>query len=163
VLFFTPPARAQNEIITVTYWRVHAGNNLAWAKPDFDDSQWAKFDYSQMNASRLSGGTNWYRATFRVPADFKGHDLAIGIGPLEEVYEVYVDGTLIGHYGTWQPTPRGPFPTHLVFPIPPGVLKGPVGHIAIRRWRGASGLTGKRSLQREPSFSRIRRKSDQSP
>jgi phosphoserine phosphatase RsbU/P len=134
------PAAAQKEIVTVTNWRMHAGDDSAWAAPDFDDSQWETIEYRQMNAHGLAGGTRWYRASFQVPAGFAGQELAVGMGPLEEVYDLYIDGTLVGHYGNWLPTPRGPFPRHLIFPIPPGVLKGQVGHIAIRQWRGASGL-----------------------
>ena len=134
------PATAQKEIVTVTNWRVHAGDNPAWAKPDFDDSQWAKIEYSQLNSPGLATGTRWYRATFQVPADFAGQELAVGMGPLEEVYDVYVDGVRVGRYGSWEPTPHGPFPRHLAFPIPPGLLKGPVGHVAIRQWRGGAGV-----------------------
>jgi phosphoserine phosphatase RsbU/P len=133
-------ARAQNEVITVTDWRVHTGDNPAWAQPDFDDAQWAKIEYSQLNSPGLATGTRWYRATFQVPADFAGQELAVGMGPLEEVYDVYVDGVRVGCYGSWEPTPHGPFPRHLAFPIPPGLLKGLVGHLAIRQWRGGAGL-----------------------
>lgn len=139
-LSFSLPAHAQKEIITVTNWRVHAGDNPAWANSNFDDSQWPTIDYRQIVAHHIPGGTHWYRASFQVPADFAGQGLAIGMGPLEEVYDVYIDGTLVGHYGTWYPIPRGPFPTHVVIPIHSGVLKGPIGHMAIRQWRGASGL-----------------------
>jgi sigma-B regulation protein RsbU (phosphoserine phosphatase) len=138
---FAIPVLAQNEILTGGNWRVHVGDNPAWAAPDFDDSHWETIEYRQLNVNGLAGGTRWYRASFQVPAGFAGQELAVGMGPLEEVYDLYIDGTLVGHYGNWLPTPRGPFPRHLVFPIPPGVLKGPVGHIAIRRWRGASGLS----------------------
>jgi phosphoserine phosphatase RsbU/P len=140
LMTFAKPAFAQNEILTISDWRVHDGDNPAWAHPDFDDSQWAEADYSRLNSHGLATGTRWYRATFQVPADFAGQELAVGMGPLEEVYDVYIDGTLVKRYGIWQPTPRGPFPRHLAFSIPSGVLKGPVGHIAIRQWRGASGL-----------------------
>ncbi len=39
------PATAQNEIVTVSNWRVHAGDNPAWARPDFDDSQWQEIPW----------------------------------------------------------------------------------------------------------------------
>ncbi len=135
------PATAQQEIVTATNWRAHEGDNPAWARPDFDDSQWATISFSQLNDPEPSNtGTHWYRATFQVPADFAGQELAVGMGPLDEVYDVYINGTLVGHLGHWEPAPRGPFPRHLAFPIPPGLLKGPVGHIAIRRWQGGAGL-----------------------
>lgn len=140
LLLLALPATAQKEIVTVTNWRVQAGDNPAWANPDFDDSLWATTTYYDLNSFDYPPGTHWYRATFPVPADFAGQELAIGMGPLDEVYDVYIDGAPVGHFGSWEPGPRGPFPRHLVFPIPPGLLKGHVGHIAIRRWRGGAGL-----------------------
>src|SRR6185312_8743968 len=140
MLSFALPAHAQNEIVTIRNGRVHTGDNPAWAKPDFDDSQWTKIDFRQMNSFGLMGGTRWYRATFQVPADFAGQDLAIGVGPIDQVYDVYIDGVRVGGYGSWAPAPHGPFPRHMVFPLPAGVLKGSVGHIAIRRWKGGAGL-----------------------
>ena len=141
LLFFTLPATAQQEIVTVTNWRVHDGDNPAWASPAFDDSQCATISFRQLNESEASNtGTHWYRATFQVPADFAGQELAVGMGPLDEAYDVYINATLVGRLGHWEPDPRGPFPRHLAFPIPPGLLKGPVGHIAIRRWKGGAGL-----------------------
>ena len=134
------PACAQKEIITVTNWRVHQGDNPAWAAPDFDDSHWAEIPYLELNSFNYAAGAHWYRGTFQVPADFAGQDLAVGMGPLDEVYDVYIDGALVGRFGSWEPTPQAPFPRHIAFPIPPGLLKGPVGHIAIRRWRGGAGL-----------------------
>jgi len=140
LLLVALPACAQKEIVTVTNWRVHAGDNPAWARPDFDDSHWAAISYGELNSFDYAAGTHWYRATFQVPVDFAGQELAVGMGPLEEVYDVYVDGVRVGRYGSWEPSPHAPFPRHLVFPLPPGLLKGPVGHIAIRQWRGATGL-----------------------
>lgn len=132
-------ACAQREIVTVANWRVHAGDNPAWARPDFDDSQWAGISYGQWDEfGPSSAGTHWYRATFKVPADFAGQELAVGLGPLQQVYDVYIDGALVGRFGNWNPGPQAPFPRHLAFAIPPNLLKGPVGHIAIRRWESAS-------------------------
>jgi hypothetical protein len=59
------------------------------------------------------------------------------MGPLDRAYEVYVDGVLIGRFGTFEPAPWAPYPRHVSFPIPQGLLQGSTGHIAIRRWVGA--------------------------
>lgn len=131
---------AQKEIITIDNWRVHAGDNPAWAKPDLDDSQWTKADFGQVNSIGLAAGTSWYRATFQVPAAFASEDLAIGVGPIDQVYDLYVNGVRVGGYGSWVPDPHAPFPRHMVFPLPPGLLRDTVGHIAIRRWKGGAGL-----------------------
>ena len=120
-------------------WKFHTGDDPRWAKPDFDDSNWAKGAYDHINYFDLAG-TSWYRATFQAPAGSPSQDLAIGMGPIDQVYDVYVNGVRVGGYGSWVPVPHAPFPRHMVFPLPPGLLKGPIGHIAIRRWRGGAGL-----------------------
>jgi hypothetical protein len=139
LLLFALPASSQKEIVTIPNWHVHEGDNPAWANGDFDDSQWAVIPYREMTRNGYEGGFHWYRATIQVPADFTGQDLAIGIDPLDEVYDVYVNGAPVGHWGSWEPKPQGPFPRHLAFAIPPGLVKGPVAHIAIRRWNGGAG------------------------
>ena len=53
---------------------------------------------------------------------------------------MYVNGTPVGHWGSWEPSPHAPFPRHLAFAIPPGLVKDPVAHIAIRRWNGGPGF-----------------------
>ena len=140
LLLVALPASAQKEIVTVPNWHVHDGDNPAWASEDFDDSQWAVIRYREMTRNGYEGGFHWYRATIEVPADFDGQDLDLGIDPLPEVYDVYVNGIPVGHWGSWEPKPQGPFPRHLAFAIPPGLVKGPVAHIAIRRWNGEAGL-----------------------
>jgi phosphoserine phosphatase RsbU/P len=138
-LTFASQARAQKQMITIENWRVHAGDNPQWAKPDLDDSQWSKVEFWQVNLFGVEG-TTWYRATFQVPASFPSEDLAIGVGPIDQVYDLYVNGVRVGGYGSWVPAPHAPFPRHMVFPLAPGLLNGGLGHIAIRRWKGGAGL-----------------------
>jgi hypothetical protein len=139
LLLFALPASSQKEIVTIPNWRVHQGDDPAWANEDFDDSEWAVIPYRELNRNGYEGGFHWYRATIQVPADFAGQELAVGIDPLSEVYDVYVNGTPVGHWGSWEPKPQGPFPRHLAFAIPPGLVKGSMAHIAIRRWNGGAG------------------------
>lgn len=140
VISFALSATAQKEIITIPNWRVQQGDNPDWAKPDFNDSTWPQATYFSLTRTDYTGGTHWYRATFSVPADFQQRELAIGMGPLDEVYDVYVEGILVGRFGSWAPAPHAPFPRHLTLPLLPGLLKTPIGHIAIRRWTSTTGL-----------------------
>lgn len=133
-------AQESNHFIRITHWRMHWGDNPAWARPGFDDSPWPVIPGYPHLANFGPGGTRWYRATFRVPPGLTGQQLSLGMGPLGDVYDVYINGTLLGHWGSWQPSPQAPFPRPLAFPIPPGLLKGPMDHVAIRRWTGTPGL-----------------------
>jgi phosphoserine phosphatase RsbU/P len=130
---------AQNGFVSISDWRVHAGDDAAWARPDFDDSAWTqtsfpKIEFTEPNAQ----GWHWYRTTFPIPAELRGEQLAVGLGALDDVYEIYVDGVSLGSFGAFQPAPHAPYPKHASFPIPGGLLQGPIAHIAVRRWKGAS-------------------------
>ncbi len=136
----TPVAFGQSVVALTGPWKFHAGDDPQWADPGFDDSHWPKLDFREANSLGLAAGTSWYRAAFQAPAGFASEDLAIGVGPIDQVYDLYVNGVRVGGYGSWAPAPHAPFPRHMVFPLAPGLLKGTVGHIAIRRWKGGAGL-----------------------
>lgn len=57
---------------------------------------------------------------------------------MDEVYDVFVDGVRIGTHGSWERTPTGKFPALRWFPIPETAGRGPLVHIAIRRWTGST-------------------------
>jgi hypothetical protein len=133
-------APAQTEVVSITNWHMHAGDDPAWAQPRLDDSAWEPTSFPSMTfADSATTGWHWYRATFSIPETLRGRPASIGIGPLDDVYEVYVEGVPVGRFGSFTPSPHGIYPRHLAFPIPPALLNGnaAVGHIAIRRWRGA--------------------------
>ena len=132
-------ANAQSDSVSLTDWRVHAGDDAAWARPDFDDSAWTRTRFPKTEFRELKAqGWHWYRCTFQVPAELRGQQLAIGLGAFDDVYEIYIEGVSIGSFGAFEPAPHAPYPRHASFPIPQGLLKGPIGHLAIRRWKGAS-------------------------
>jgi len=130
-------AAAQSEVVSITDWRVHAGDDPSWARPDLDDSAWAETSFPRAVFTEPGAiGWHWYRAGFSIPEDLRGQPLSLGMAALDDVYEIYVEGVPIGRFGSFTPTPHGPYQRHMSFPIPTGLLHGTVGHIAVRRWRG---------------------------
>jgi hypothetical protein len=129
----------QNDVIVLDHWRTHSGDNLAWANPNLDDSQW-----QTGNAPTKDGGLvvkvgfEWYRTTVTLPEALQGREIAIGMGTLGEVYDLYVEGVLIGRFGHWTPKPESPFDRDVTYPVPHGIVKGAIVHIAIRQWMGNS-------------------------
>jgi len=67
-------------------WRVHAGDDLAWAQPDFDDQSWSVED----TGATLSAGWRWYRKRISVPV--QGQPLVLLIIAPGNDYEVYANG-----------------------------------------------------------------------
>jgi hypothetical protein len=142
---------AQPDVIALNSWRVHAGDDLNWAKPGFDDSSWQSGESPTKEGGLVfTPGFLWYRTAVSLPPALQGRDLAIGMCPFDEVYELYVEGVSVGRFGHWTPRPESPFDRNLTFPIPPGVIKGQVVHIAIRRWRGVNQLIPLLHLGRGP-------------
>ena len=88
-------------------WKTHAGNDLRWAAPDFDDAGWESI---QPPESVL--GFAWHRRKIRVP-----HELAAPIWlwfpGLPPQTEVYANGRLVLRYGEpgkWYTARGGPAP-----------------------------------------------------
>jgi len=83
---------AQDEIVDLTGWRAQEGDDVRWALPDFDDAGWNV-------AAPLSAGSRvigtfgwapvtWYRVTYRIPPQWRGNSLTLGIWKLDDAYEV---------------------------------------------------------------------------
>jgi sigma-B regulation protein RsbU (phosphoserine phosphatase) len=127
------------DVIALDNWKMHFGDDPQWATPGFDDSGWA----SSAGPSREPGrskyqGYRWYRTTINIPDNFLGRDPGLGLGLVEEVYEVYVEGVSVGRFGHWEPQPESPFDRNMCFRVPAGLISGNKVHIAIRRWNGGS-------------------------
>jgi sigma-B regulation protein RsbU (phosphoserine phosphatase) len=74
-------------------WLVHAGDDPAFARPDFDDSQWTAFD-PHGSLSKLYGENRppvvWYRMRVKVNPTQTG--LALREVNISRAFEIYVNG-----------------------------------------------------------------------
>lgn len=70
-------------------WRTHAGDNLAWAQPDFDDSHWSAATLGEQTP--LPAGWTWYRLTLHAPPQSK-EPLALLVTVPGGSCETYVNG-----------------------------------------------------------------------
>jgi hypothetical protein len=141
-------------------WRFHLGDDAAWAAPTSDDSTWETVDLSappgahdsdvglagyvpgwQARGHRGYAGFAWYRIRVAVHAP-AGDTLAL-CGPfyVDNAYQLFVNGRLIGTAGRFDgPRPVATNP-HLprLFVLPPSLTApGPDGTrtllIAVRVW-----------------------------
>ena len=117
-------------------WQFHLGDDPAWANPSFDDSGW-----EQLTADKTWGaqghpsyqGYAWYRRSISItPAPGASSDVALLIPAIDDVYEIYWNGQLVGQFGR--------MPPHLVVYtlVPPQTYGlGPIrsGVLAIRVWK----------------------------
>jgi two-component system, NtrC family, sensor kinase len=90
-------------------WRFHAGDNLNWANPDFDDSGWMFYKPSGLTCpipDSLWQGYGWFRLKFAIDSaiyEKATHMYFIALGAAE----IYLDGKLIHKYGVFSNKPRG--------------------------------------------------------
>jgi len=102
-------------------WQFHLGDDLSWAQPDTADASGVN-GWEQLSAEKTWGqqghpayvGYGWYRKHVRLEAaPDVAPEFALMMPRVDDVYEIYWNGTLIGRHGTMPPHPtflwdRGP-------------------------------------------------------
>ena len=78
-------------------WRQHHGDQPAYAQPGFDDRGWTvvRLPWQQQSEATLF----WLRRTVDLPEWAARMPLALTLGPVSPVYEVYVNGVRIAQTG----------------------------------------------------------------
>jgi serine phosphatase RsbU (regulator of sigma subunit) len=94
-------------------WQFHTGDDAAWALPGTADAA-GTAGWEQIAADKTWGaqghpayaGYAWYRRHIHFsPAPGASPDFYLLITRIENVYEVYWNGQLVGHHGTMPPHP----------------------------------------------------------
>jgi hypothetical protein len=122
-------------------WRYHVGDDATWAKPDFDDSAWEIVSTDRpWGASRRfdAYGFSWYRVRI-VPGASAPEHFAVLFPSVEDAYEVYWNGRLVGSYGTLPPRARW---YHNPWTETFGLGRSREGQLAVRVWKAPSWLLG---------------------
>lgn len=125
-------------------WQFHLGDNVAWANPDFDDSHWEQLRADKPWGAQghpNNGGYGWYQshivytATAGVSAGTAPPELALYLPSVQDAYEVYWNGVLVGRYGKFPPHPYFYNYYHGVpaMPFHLGPARG--GVLALRVWK----------------------------
>jgi hypothetical protein len=86
-------------------WKFEIGDNLNWADPEYDDSNWEDIEVpSNWEDEGFPGydGMAWYRASFKLSGN-PDKILFLHLGFIDDADEVYVNGHLVGHKGTFPP------------------------------------------------------------
>ena len=130
-------------------WRFHTGDDPQWAEARTDDSAWDTLDLTAQPGSHdgdvglpdyVRGwmahghpgytGYAWYRRTVDVPAGQPSWDI-LGPTQVEDGYELYWNGQLLGGSGRLVPSPRVVGTRPLQFALPAGAA-GTRGVLAAR-------------------------------
>jgi serine phosphatase RsbU (regulator of sigma subunit) len=121
-------------------WQFHTGDDPAWALPQTPDAT-SESGWEQLSTNKTWGmqshpsyaGYGWYRRHIHFsPAPGADDDLYLLIQRVEDVYEVYWNGRMVGHNGTMPPNPSRAYEQGYQI-----VHLGPVrdGVLAVRVWK----------------------------
>jgi hypothetical protein len=90
-------------------WQFHLGDNPEWASPTLDDSGWERIGVDKPWGDQTHFGYTgfaWYRRHVNFhPVEGVESDLALLLPPIDDAYEVYWNGRLIGQQGKLPPHP----------------------------------------------------------
>jgi Stage II sporulation protein E (SpoIIE) len=88
-------------------WQFHLGDDMAWADSSFDDSSWEQIRADRpwgAQSHRSYTGFAWYRRHIMLsPAAGATSDFALLVPAIDDVYEIYWNGELVGHLGSMPP------------------------------------------------------------
>ena len=140
-------------------WQFQIGDNTGWAEPGVDDSGWESIHVHQpwgVQGHHSYSGFAWYRRHLHIslnPASAPGAkpDLLLLMPPVNDAYQVYWNGALIGHIGE--------LPPHASWPVTPdrhifGFPATSSGVLAIRVWKSPPGSSDSGQLggPRDPLY-----------
>jgi phosphoserine phosphatase RsbU/P len=106
-------------------WQMARQNAPEMARPDYDDRNWSTVQIPLKAERDLRGGpVGWLRRSVEIPEWADRRKLALTLGPLRRVYEVYVNGTRIAKVGNLQSGEKSLVPRTRSFPIPAEAAAG---------------------------------------
>ena len=117
-------------------WQFRLGDNTNWASPTLDDSGWERIGVDKPWGDQTHFGYTgfaWYRRHVNfLPVAGAESELALLLPPIDDAYEVYWNGTLIGQQGKLPPQPfyYSNLPAQIIALGRPGA-----GVLAFRVWK----------------------------
>ncbi len=102
--------------IQLEQWKFKQGDDMTWAKPDFDDSKWANIKATTFYENQGYDGYNgysWYRVKFKMPKSLIEQSLLkdslrIIVARVDDIDATYLNGVKIGETGIFPGDPGGP-------------------------------------------------------
>ncbi len=106
-------------------WKFEIGDDMNWAKADFDDSGWEEiFVPSSWEDEGFHGydGFAWYRKSFNLNLTQLPDAIFLELGLIDDSDEVYLNGKLVGAKGEFPPYFQTAYNEYRNYLIPPELL-----------------------------------------
>lgn len=115
-------------------WSFSVGDDPAWASPKTDVSDWDKIYVPSAWEEYYDGydGYAWYRKNFDMRSYPEKGRLALLLGQIDDVDEVFINGTKVGQTGKFFPEYKTAYEQNRQYDIPNGLLKATGNVIAVR-------------------------------
>jgi cephalosporin-C deacetylase len=129
-------------------WKFQTGDDLAWANPGFDDSEWRELEAGvtwENQGLETYDGFGWYRQQVLVPERLKKEaekrgGLRLYLGRIDDCDVSYWNGEVIGTTGKMPPRYASGYGEDRAYWIAPEkVLWGELNTIAVRVYDGGGG------------------------
>jgi hypothetical protein len=120
------------EVNLQTSWKFQPGDDLRRRNPDFDDSSWSEIFVPakwEDQGYRDYDGYAWYRISFVYSGNNADEKMVILMGKIDDIDQVYINGTWVGSTGSFPVKPYGRVNTSREYDafrgyyLPAGLLK----------------------------------------
>ncbi len=122
-------------------WKIKFGDNMSYAKPDFDDSSWENSNASGIIMLKNDQHYFWLRKTLTIPSEFSDSEIWIGFQKVNAAIQVYANGVYVGQRGHFPPNVNVKIEQNTDVFIPANCIKNGTVDIALRVY--APGSTAK--------------------
>jgi len=130
-------------------WRFKAGDDPSWKDVDLNDADWRSVvtpaNWEEHGQSQENNVYGWYRRRIELPEGFKGKDILIDLGSIDDCDETYVNGERIGGTGSFPPNYSSAYDQPRLYTVSARLLKADgTDVIAVRVFDGPGngGFTG---------------------
>jgi beta-galactosidase len=93
--------------VTKGKWKFNKGDNATWKEINLDDSNWQEVilpQYWEEHSNYIEDNVyGWFRRKIFIPEEWRGKDIIISVGMIDDVDETYFNGVLIGKTGSFPP------------------------------------------------------------
>jgi cephalosporin-C deacetylase len=150
-LFNFAPAFAQPIQLSKATWRFQEGDDLAWANPEYTDTEWLRIDVGTTWEAALGNqfdGIAWYRCAVEIPAKMrksiqKAGGMSLKLGLIDDADETFFNGQKVGSSGKFPPESVSAWSVQRSYFIPADkIVYDQPNLIAVRvaDWGGGGGL-----------------------
>ncbi|MCG8697319.1 MAG: beta galactosidase jelly roll domain-containing protein [Bacteroidales bacterium] len=106
-------------------WKFSVGDDMLWAQPNFDDSDWDAIYVPGMwenKGYKEYNGYAWYRKTFKLPKLPINHHYVLVLGKVDDADEVFVNGKKVGQTGRFFPNYKSAFNKKRIYKLNDSIL-----------------------------------------